>query len=525
MKTAVAYIRISIKDQSSYSLEGQERTIRDYCQRNELELIGLFKDDGESSYTFDRPDFKKLEAFLKKNPGVDYLVALDYDRFSRNLAEALMKIKELKTKFGIQVLATTDPFNTDFSDPSQFMMRAFKLMMAESELHRIRKRTKEGIYTAKLAGRAVNKAPYGYLNTKGADGKPTLAVDEEKALIVRRMFTAFIAGTPVEEIRKVVAPLGYKQAGSSAIQRILTNPLYAGLVKVPAYGDKPETLVDAIHPPIISKGQYWTAQGFLNEKKRVNFHANEEVPLKGVLRCPQCGAHLSASHSKGKKKYYWYYLCATHRKNFSAVKVESQFNEMLDLLSLSEKQINFLLKHLTKTINDHLKTRGQKVGEAQKALRSVMQKIETVEERYLEGGVSKETYSKVIAKNRSEAVELQRRIYELGLKGEEYFARLNNLMPMLYDLRGAYEILSLASKHRFISLLFGGNLTYTGAGFRTPYLDESFSHNALILKEKGLLEVMGTGNKKGSEEPKYREGESIRTPIQKLIIFSDLFAA
>ena len=504
---AIGYTRISTKDQSEYSLDSQHRMIADYCKRHSLTLLNTFTDDGESSYTFDRPDFKALEKFIKQNKA-KYLVVSDHDRFSRNLAEALTKIKELQTKFGIQVVATTDQFGADFTDPSQFMMRAFKLMMAESELHRIRQRTKQGILQAKLNGRAVNKAPYGYINAKDSGNKPTLKIDEDKALVVRKVFSEFITGTPIEMIRKTVVPLGYKQTGQSAIQRILTNPLYAGMVRVPAYADHPEQLIDAVHPAIIPKGQFWTAQELLNDNKRKNYHANEEVPLKGVLRCPECGAVMSAGNSKGKKKYYWYYLCSVHRKNFSAKKLEQQLNEILDLLSFSDKSINWLIKKLTERINEHLNRRGHNLAEATKALRVVMQKIGNIEERYLEGGTSKESYTKVVNKHRIEQEELQRRIYELNLHGEQYFSRLNDLLPKLHDLRGAYEDMRLTSKHQFIKLVFGGFLIPTRTGFRTPFIEPSFAHNLLTLKEKGLLEVNPKSIKKGSEEPVYRVRDS-----------------
>src|SRR4051794_33266448 len=101
---AIGYMRLSIRDQSRYSLEYQEESIRDYCRRNNIELTALFKDNGESSYTFDRPDYKAVEAFIKKHKGQNqYFIIMDHDRFSRNLSEALSKITELEVKFGIKV--------------------------------------------------------------------------------------------------------------------------------------------------------------------------------------------------------------------------------------------------------------------------------------------------------------------------------------------------------------------------------------------------------------------------------------
>ena len=119
---AIGYIRLSVRDQSRYSLEYQEESIRDYCKKNGITLSALFKDNGESSYTFDRPDYKAVEAFIKKHKGQNqYFIIMDHDRFSRNISEALSKITELEVKFGIKVVATTEPLDIDPSDPNVFM--------------------------------------------------------------------------------------------------------------------------------------------------------------------------------------------------------------------------------------------------------------------------------------------------------------------------------------------------------------------------------------------------------------------
>lgn len=98
-KKAVSNIKRAEKDQSTHSLDYQEKSIRDYCDRNDLILGPLCIDDGESSYTFDRPDYRALETFIRNNQkSVRYLVVFDHDRFSRNLPEALQKIEFLEKK-------------------------------------------------------------------------------------------------------------------------------------------------------------------------------------------------------------------------------------------------------------------------------------------------------------------------------------------------------------------------------------------------------------------------------------------
>lgn len=97
---AIGYVRISTKDQSKYSLDAQSDAIREYCSRNDLGLLNIFRDNGECSDTFDRADFLALEDFIKKHKGsVRYLIIMDHDRFSRDLAEALLKISSSKRNF------------------------------------------------------------------------------------------------------------------------------------------------------------------------------------------------------------------------------------------------------------------------------------------------------------------------------------------------------------------------------------------------------------------------------------------
>ena len=143
---AVGYARISVRDQSIYSIPFQKRAIAEYCANNKLELLAFFTDDGESSYTFDRPNWLLLELFLQEHIGkVRYLIVLDLDRFSRNIADAFKKMDQIETRTGIKILSVHESVDTDTSSPESFLNRAFKLLIANNELLKIGERTRNGI--------------------------------------------------------------------------------------------------------------------------------------------------------------------------------------------------------------------------------------------------------------------------------------------------------------------------------------------------------------------------------------------
>ncbi len=476
--TALGYIRISIADQSVYSLSGQEQRIRDYCQINKINLLAVYKDQGESSYTFDRPDFKALEDFIKKKSGITYLIVADYDRFSRNLAEALLKIRELQTKYKISVLSVNDPIGADISDPSSFMITAFKLLLAENELHGIRKRTKSGIKQATLQGRFANKAPYGYINSKDEEGKAVILLSEH-ASNVREIFRLFLLGVNPKEISR---QLDIKGKSNSIIHRVLTNRVYIGEVRVSGTTQ----WVKGIHAPLVSGQDFWTVQEKLNVKNHVS-QPNDEVPLRGALRC-FCGKKLTAGKSKGNGGNYWYYFCSEHKNYLPAKKLHKQFDLILESSSLPKEVIEEVKEQIIEKINNELASEDTNALKAE--LKRVIVKIESTEKKFLSTPeMSEKVYRSVIGELRQKERELHQRINAGTTNAKLYFETLNKLLPKLYDLKSSFDLLSAPRKRLFIDAWFNNSLSYENGIYRTIDKGGIFSSQMHIAKEKGLIKI------------------------------------
>jgi site-specific DNA recombinase len=63
MKKAIRYLRFSHDGQSHSSIEKQELYTTQWLERNSVQLVDTFIDAGHSAKSFNRPDFKKLQAF------------------------------------------------------------------------------------------------------------------------------------------------------------------------------------------------------------------------------------------------------------------------------------------------------------------------------------------------------------------------------------------------------------------------------------------------------------------------------
>lgn len=514
---AIGYMRLSSKDQSK-SLEYQESSIREYCRRNKLKIIDLFKDNGESSYTFDRPDYKALEAHLKRYKGeCQFLIVLDHDRFSRNLPEALMKIAELERKYGVKVLSTSERIDLDTTDPDVFMKRALDYMMANKELFNIRKRTKQGIRNAKENGRYLGRAPFGYSNIIDGTKRNLIEINKGQAIIVERIFHEYLLGVPPYVIYKNAKAIGFKHTGHNAVFDILKNCLYAGLIKVPAFRELPEKYVKGLHEPIISENEYWLVQRMLADgKRRTRVQPAEDFPLRGVLKC-WCGKSMTAGWTKGCKDYYLYYRCLEHTNiNIPGNILHEKFGEVLRGLSFQKHHINFLLETSKAMLVEPIKLKQERYKEQLKELQEINQKIYRLEEKFMNDEIESETYQKWFKKLKEDKALL-----EYALNGKEK-PKINEntdiierLLPRLGNLYELYDKGNITQKHTLIRGVFKDNLYWADGSFRTKFLDLTFHDNLLKVNEKGLLFNEQPFQKSDINPLSTREQIRTATPIRR----------
>lgn len=489
MKKAIAYIRISTKDQSNFSLIGQEQYIRDFAGKQGYEIVTLFKDDGQSAKNFDRPDWKLLQKFCKENQTeVDALIVAKYDRFSRNLKDALNMIEVLEEKYHIRILSALEPILLNPNSPYFFQFRTQMLMGAQVEWLIIKDRTRSGRDTALRSGRYITTAPYGYINTRDDRNKPIIVVDHGKAPVIRRMYDMFLQGASLKEISLEARRMGYKNRGHSAVKFTLQSPTYAGMIKVPAYNDEPEHLVKGLHDPIIQESDWWKVQSIFNQENKIHRTVmNEEVPLRSVLKCVH-GNPLTAGNSRGKKKYYWYYKNPCCSKfNLSAKKLHEQLDEVLKELSLPEHYIIYLQQTIEKKIMEEQQQMEAVLSDKRRELAGQQQRLDNVEEKFINKELDAESYHKWRNRYQQEIGIIKKYITDASRPVKEILAFFHQNLSKLSNLQWQFQQADLHTKQAILRAVFNSGLYYHDGVYRTPYILPAFSMKADILKEKRLL--------------------------------------
>jgi len=282
--TAIIYVRVSTERQVSEgaSLETQERDCRAMCERSGWNVVRLFREEGESAKTADRPQLNELLNFCRAaKPRPEFVVVHHVDRWARNAQDHAI-LRNYLLKFGIKLRSFSQRLGEDPYD--QF----YELIMSgTSELdNKLRSmRSLAGMKTRVQGGRWTFKAPLGYLNGKDSGGNKTLVADPDRAPYVVEAFNMFSTGLyEKEQVRSKVNMLGLrtssgKPLSSETFSRMLRNPRYAGILSVDRW--EMESLGD--YTPLISVETFQRVQEILS-KRRVSItprkRNNPDFPLR-----------------------------------------------------------------------------------------------------------------------------------------------------------------------------------------------------------------------------------------------------
>lgn len=496
MEKAILYTRVSTDEQAEkgYSLADQQDRLLKYCRDHNLESVAHYQED-YSAKTFDRPEFKKLLAYIKKEKGsIKYLFFHKWDRFSRNATDAFIMIRELN-KLGVVPVAIEQPL--DLTVPENKMMLAFYLTAPEIENDRRSMNTTNGMRRAMKEGRWMATAPKGYSNKRDENNKPII-VSNQNAKYVLKAFSEVAKGIkPADHVRRELMKEGFI-CSKNNFNKLLKNPVYYGKIRIAARGSEEEKIVDGIHEPIINEELFFQVQNVIDTRARrmkpAKIHrVNELFPLRGFMECPRCGSKLTASSSKGNGGMYYYYHCIQGCKerikaevlNNSFVKLLKQYTFQSEVKDLFKKVVMDTLKGSSKDVNSRLQ---QIINETEK----IKKRMESLQDKFIDNELGKEDYNLLKAKYTSDLDKLTKEKVEINFMTNDISDQLEFCMGILENLSGFYDKADVVGKQQIIGSIFTGNLIFSKNRVRTTKVNEVVSllinsSKAFEKKKKGQL--------------------------------------
>lgn len=301
MKTAI-YARVSTEEQAKegYSIDAQINLLSTYAKINSFEIFQIYKDEGLSGRTNNRPALNQMLNDAKNNL-FDVVLVWKISRLSRNLKNLLNIVDMLET-LGISFVSQSETFNT--LNPVGKMTLQILGSIAEFERNTIVDNIKLGINEKAKRGEWLGGRIFGYKNEN-----KKLVVDAKQAKTVKEIFNLYNKMS-LYEMSKVLKQKGYKTNNNkdfnqTALKRILTNPIYIGYLRH-NNGKDNYYLIKGTHKAIISKKVFNSVQQSLFPKQKRDL--KNEYILSGLIKCPFCQSSLI----RYKTSKYRYYRCSAY---------------------------------------------------------------------------------------------------------------------------------------------------------------------------------------------------------------------
>src|SRR6201981_3121491 len=160
------YVRVSSGEQNTGA---QERELREYVQRRGWKLQQIYRDQGVSGASSNRPALNELLKACRRG-SMDVVVVWKFDRFARSLTH-LMSGLEMCRALGIDFVSVTEPLDTSL--PSGELVFQMIGAVAQFERSLIAERVKSGLANARAKGKVLGRPSLRKLSRAGKPSAQT----------------------------------------------------------------------------------------------------------------------------------------------------------------------------------------------------------------------------------------------------------------------------------------------------------------------------------------------------------------
>lgn len=457
--TAFIYLRLSRDDNlegESYSIGNQKKLLTKAAKDLGYTNIVAFIDDGVSGVTMNRPDFNKMMEQLEEGRAAALFVK-DLSRLGRNYIEVGRLMEEFFPEHDIRLVAVSDNIDTAEGENE---MAPIRNLFNEWYARDISKKRRISNKIKGNAGEPMGQPPYGYM--KDPDNPKRWIVDEEAALIVKRIYSMTLEGLGTEQIaaqlerEEILTPRAYwlkkgiKRPGkgkqqpptkwnSSTITKILSLQEYCGDIlnfKTYSKSYKNKKRIDNdrenwvvfkdVHEPIIDRCVWEQVQQKRGKVRKRRTNDGERNMFSGLLVCADCGSNLHFHFNQGNPDIK-YFNCSNYKGNRgSCTSTHYVRVDFLEQVVLGE--IKRLTKFASHYEDDFLKAVMGSTQQSTALNRKLMQKelaamqardeeldglFERIYEDNLSGKLSDDRFAKMSRRYESEQKELSEKIKTL----------------------------------------------------------------------------------------------------------------
>ncbi|MFO1100389.1 MAG: recombinase family protein [Xanthobacteraceae bacterium] len=377
------------------------------------------------------------------------------------------------------------------SKSTEKFFHGIKVLMAKNYIDNLSEEARKGQQEKAEQGIWPTKAPLGYKNVLGPDGKRIIAPDPDVAPIITKIFEWYAPGVlSLEEVaeRAHEAGLAYRRTGAavpvSAVHTVLHNRIYAGefVWKGRIYKGR--------HTPLISMDLFERVQDTLHgrHKKKLR-RVKDDFAFSTLVRCGHCGCALTGDIKKGR---YIYYRCTGYKGRCPEPYVREEvladkFSHMLSQLDIGEPALQLVSEGLKSSHVDQAKDHAEAIKRLQAEYDRIQSRIQAMYVDKLDGKVDPGMFERLSADWRKQQDKCLRDIHRHQAADQHYLEEGVSILEMARNARRLFDNESPTEKRRLLNFVVS-NSTWANGELNTT-LREPFGFIAEMAKFTSRLEV------------------------------------
>ena len=477
---AVIYARVSSKEQEKegFSIPAQLKLLKEYAAANGHAVAQEYI-DVETAKQTGRAAFGEMVAYLKAHPSIRMMLVEKTDRLYRNLKD-WVTVDELDVEIHFPkegVVLSRE------SRSSEKFMHGIKVLMAKNYIDNLSEEARKGMQEKAEQGIWPTKAPLGYRNITGPDGKKIIATDPAIAPLIAKLFDWYGRGDiSLKEAARTAHAAGllYPKSGAkvpvSTVHTILRNRLYTGWFN---WNGK---LIQGKHEALVPVELWERVQGVLDGRfAKKTKRGKHDFAFSGLLACHACGC---AVVGEIKKERYVYYHCTGYadkcqgnpatcrRKYVREEALEAQFTELLGQLKFDDEVLEWVRDALHASHADERREYEKAIKRHQDEYRRLNDRIHAMYVDKLDGVVDAAFFEKMSNQWREEQNRCQREIERHQQADKSYLDKGVALLDLARNAQSLFDMQEPREKRRLLNFVLSNCSWEDGevvATFRQPF--------------------------------------------------------
>ncbi len=456
----ILYCRVSSREQeeTGYSLDSQEKLLKDYAIKNELKTAKIFRISESASGKQIRKTFNEMFGYADKNK-ISIILCEKIDRLTRNIKDAAIVSDWITESEARQVHFVKENFILSKNTKAhENLVWDMKVAIARFYTNNLSEEVKKGQKEKLTQGWLPTKPPLGY-KTIGDKGHKVHIIDEEKAPLVKKVFELYSTGNySLNELVRVMYREGLrnrenKKVGKSRIHDMLSDPFYHGKIrwKGEIYDGKQEAL--------ISKDFFDVVQEKL-VRKITNPQYKKHYPVfKAKMKCEECGATITWSNQKG----HWYghhspykkYENCSKKLYIRQEKVEEQLFPYFDKVApKNERVLRLLERALKESHADQINYYQSQRQEFNNQIEKTQKRLEAIYEDKIDGKITADFYEKKFKEYSEDKENALNKLEKLSNNNIQYYEAGYAIHELALKANAIYESKKASTEERRLLLSY-----------------------------------------------------------------------